>query len=100
MTWTGKYVASRKALYYTIKLIWNYYIDTGRKSFHYRKLRAYWDRTYMWKDSEWHTIERYIRELAKEGYLERIGRGKFKMTPKLEQLVREVREYLNTVKLA
>ena len=60
----------------TLQLIVKYYAETGNETFTYRQLRAWWDHRQLWRQTEWHTIERAIRLLAEYGYLERAGSGK------------------------
>ncbi len=53
-------------------LIRNYLRDTGRKCVSYRGLRTWIYRSTMYRDLEWHTVERALRRLAEDGYLQRI----------------------------
>lgn len=58
-------------LLYTSKLIYNYLNEYNKKCFTYRGLRAYWSYKRLYRESEWHTIERKIRKMAELGLLER-----------------------------
>lgn len=62
-----------RALHYVVQ----YYAETGRDTFTYRSLRRWWDERRLWRESEWHSVERGVRYLAEMGYLRRVGRGVF-----------------------
>ena len=72
----------------------NYLRETGRKCITYRGLRAWIFRKPEYKDIEWHTVERAMRRLAEDGWLERIELGgrKVAFCPKrdLEKAAEEI----------
>ena len=81
----------------TLRLIAEYLRETGRRCFTYRSLRAYWDRRRLWRELEWHTVERNIRWLAEEGLLERDLRYRGRRAYTIFCLSRGLREVLEAV---
>ena len=72
-----------------------YLSETGKHCFTYRGLRGWWSRHQKWRGSEWHTVERSIRALARMGYLRRLQYGRrvvFCPTPSLREIFRELDE--------
>jgi len=62
-------------------VIERYLSERGRRCFTYRGLRIWLYQQPEYRDVEWHTAERYIRDLVRLGYLERVkprrrGRGR------------------------
>lgn len=55
-----------------ILMIYRYLSEKGQKCFTYRGLRAWMYRKPEYRDLEWHTIERVIRKLAEDGFLDRV----------------------------
>ncbi|RLG59856.1 hypothetical protein DRN86_03575 [Candidatus Geothermarchaeota archaeon] len=62
----------RGNLIYVARLVQRYVRESGKKCFTYRGLRAFWSKNKLYKESEWHTIERKIRKMCERGLLKRI----------------------------
>jgi len=62
-----------------LAIIRKYLMERNRRCFTYRGLRVWLYRHQEYRDVEWHTMERSIRELARLGYLERIEVGKHRV---------------------
>jgi len=57
----------------TVELVRDYYKETGRDVFLYKDMRRFYYRQYPNRRHlpDWHTIERWLRELSEEGMLAR-----------------------------
>ena len=70
-----------------------YLRESGKRCFTYRGLRGWWSRNRKYEGSEWHTVERAVRRLAEQGYLQRRKKGRrvlFCPTPLLHSIFDEL----------
>ena len=85
----------------TLLLIKDYLDSRGRSCFTYRGLRAHYARRGFYRDLEWHTVERAIRELARREILLRVEKSRKKVifcwTDKAEQIYRKALEQMGYV---